>query len=215
MDRETGKITFKVGEPVIEPATETVIKVPATDAEKVYMEGDNEVKEITKYEVDENTGEIKETVTKEIIGTREKILPPVVEIPEYNKPISTNTPVDENGDLILPPTVDIPEYKGVISTNTPVDDNGELILPPIVDIPEYTGTISTNTPVDDNGKLILPPVVEKDDYKISEVKQDESKEEVTKEVKKSLPKTIATQGTAYVLGVLLGVSGLKFRRENK
>ena len=76
---------------------------------------------------------------------------PVLEVPEYTGPLSTNTPVDDNGNLILPPIVnDLPEYKGGAN---PVDA-------PINEKPEYTGPISTNTPVDDNGNLILPPVVD-------------------------------------------------------
>ena len=75
----------------------------------------------------------------------------VNEKPEYTGPLSTNTPVDENGNLILPPVVDeLPEFNGGAN---PIDS-------PVLDIPEYTGPISTNTPVDDNGNLILPPVVD-------------------------------------------------------
>lgn len=37
--------------------------------------------------------------------------PPVENKPEYKEPVSTNTPVDNNGDLITPPTVEKPEYK--------------------------------------------------------------------------------------------------------
>ena len=286
IDRETGKITSKVGEPIIEPSTETVIKVPATDAEKVYLEGDNEVKEITKYEVDENTGKIKETVTKEIIGTREKILPPVLEVPEYDKPISTNTPVDDNGELILPPVVEeLPTLKvGIIQ-----DKEGNVLDVIKVDeepkeIEGYTNTGKVETDKDGNKVYTyeknatssngteLPPVVEelpvlkvgiikdtegnvidvikfdeepkeiegytntgkvemdKDGNKVyiyEKVKQDNKKEEPKVEIpkvetpkqdntpKKDLPKTIATQSTAYVLGMLLGISGLKFTRDEK
>ena len=49
-------------------------------------------------------------------------------MPEYNGGVNpTEAPVNEK-----------PEYTGTLSTNTPVDDKGELVLPPVVeDLPEY------------------------------------------------------------------------------
>ena len=75
----------------------------------------------------------------------------VNEKPEYKGSLSTNTPVDDKGELVLPPTVnDLPEYNGGVN---PVNA-------PINEVPEYTGSLSTNTPVDENENPILPPVVE-------------------------------------------------------
>ena len=225
-------------------------------------------------------------MTKEIIGTREKILPPVLEVPEYDKPISTNTPVDDNGELILPPVVEeLPTLKvGIIQ-----DKEGNVLDVIKVDeepkeIEGYTNTGKVETDKDGNKVYTyeknatssngteLPPVVEelpvlkvgiikdtegnvidvikfdeepneiegytntgkvemdKDGNKVyiyEKVKQDNKKEEPKVEIpkvetpkqdntpKKDLPKTIATQSTAYVLGMLLGISGLKFTRDEK
>ena len=80
---------------------------------------------------------------------------PVVELPEYTDSLSTNTPIDENGNLILPPIVEeLPEFNGGVN---PVDA-------PTTEKPEYTETLSTNTPVDEDDNLILPPTVEKPEF---------------------------------------------------
>ena len=69
---------------------------------------------------------------------------------EKNPPVSTNTPIDDKGELVLPPTVnELPEYNGGAN---PIDS-------PVNEKPEYKGPLSTNTPVDDKGELVLPPVV--------------------------------------------------------
>ena len=73
---------------------------------------------------------------------------------EKNPPVSTNTPVDDNGNLILPPVLDKPEFNRGVNS----------IEPPVEEKPEYTGPLSTNTPIDENGNLILPPVIEKPEY---------------------------------------------------
>ena len=91
---------------------------------------------------------------------------------EYKEDVSTNTPIDENGNLIAPPTVEKPEYTGPVSTNTPVDDNGNLILPPVLDKPEFNrGVNSIEPPVEEkpkyNGSVnsTEPPVENKPEYK--------------------------------------------------
>ena len=69
---------------------------------------------------------------------------------EKNPPVSTNTPIDDKGELVLPPVVnELPEYNGGAN---PIDS-------PVNEKPEYKGPLSTNTPVDDKGELVLPPVV--------------------------------------------------------
>ena len=42
---------------------------------------------------------------------------------KYTESISTNTPVDEKGNLILPPSVDKSEYTNPLSINSPTDEN--------------------------------------------------------------------------------------------
>ena len=73
---------------------------------------------------------------------------------EKNPPVSTNTPVDDNGNLILPPVLDKPEFNRGVNS----------IEPPVEEKPEYKSTLSTNTPIDENENLILPPVEEKPKY---------------------------------------------------
>ena len=166
---ENGNITENVGNPVIVNPTETIIKVPAkTKVELIKNEGKT-IEKTTDYNVNPENGNITETVTEKIVSDNNPENPPVVnelpefnggvnpidspvlDIPEYTGPLSTNTPVDDNGNLILPPVVDdLPEYNGGVN---PIDS-------PVLDVPEYTSPISTNTPVDENGNLILPPVVD-------------------------------------------------------
>lgn len=93
--------------------------------------------------------ELNEKLNNKLIDT------PVVELPEYTDSLSTNTPIDENGNLILPPVVEeLPEFNGGVN---PVDA-------PTTEKPEYTERLSTNTPVDEDDNLILPPTVEKPEF---------------------------------------------------
>ena len=166
---KTGNITENVGNPVIVNPTETIIKVPAKTKVELIKNGGKTIEKTTDYNVNPENGNITETVTEKIVSDNNPENPPIVnelpefnggvnpidspieEKPEYTGPLSTNTPVDDNGNLILPPVVDdLPEYNGGVN---PIDS-------PVLDVPEYTGPISTNTPVDDNGNLILPPVVD-------------------------------------------------------
>ena len=70
--------------------------------------------------------------------------------PEYKELVSTNTPVDDNGNLIAPPVLDKPEFNRGVNS----------IEPPVEEKPEYKEPVSINTPVDENGNQILPPVVD-------------------------------------------------------
>ena len=176
-------ITKYKGNDTLELNKQVVEKDGKTDGVKLVQVGtkptittierDNkQIKQTTTYIVNEDTGKLTPNTTEEIIGdvkptTSNGIEAPLTfELPEYTKPISTNTPINENGNLILPPTVEKLDYTGTLSTNIPVDDNGELILPPIQNKEEYTQPISTNTPVDKDENLILPPIVNMPEYKV-------------------------------------------------
>ena len=169
VDPKTGEITENVGNPVVVNPTETIIKVPAKTKIELIKNGGKTIEKTTTYDVNPENGNITENVTEKIVSDNNPENPPVVnELPEFNGGVNPlDAPVNEK-----------PEYTGPLSTNTPVDENGNLILPPIVDElpefngsanptdslvnekPEYTGPLSTNTPVDENGNLILPPVVD-------------------------------------------------------
>ena len=170
-----GNNTLELNKQVVEKDGKTdgvkLIQV-GTKPTVTTIERDNkQIKQTTTYIVNEDTGALTPNTTEEIIGdvkptTSNGIEAPLTfELLEYTQPISTNTPIDENGDLILPPVVDKLEYTGTLSTNTPVDDNGEVILPPIYNKEEYNQSISTNTPVDTDDNLILPPIVDIPEYK--------------------------------------------------
>ena len=213
-----GNDTLELNKQVVEKDGKTdgvkLIQV-GTKPTVTTIERDNkQIKQTTTYIVNEDTGELTPNTTEEIIGNVKPTTsngtesPLTYEIPEYTKPISTNTPIDENDDLILPPTIDKLEYTGTLSTNTPVDDDGELILPPTyhkeeytqplstntpvdkddnlilpptVEIPEYTKPISTKTPVDENGDLILPPIVDTTEYKDDIVNESQKDKKDIKE----------------------------------
>ena len=228
---KTGEITEKVSSPLIRvPLRNKVIYVPAKDEIEIIKEEGKTIERTTSYDVDSKTGKLIPKVTDKVItslisnpnnsdetNTPNKvdnpsvvndkleytgplstntpiddkgdlITPPIVEKPEYKESISTNTPVDEKGDLITPPIVEKPEYKESISTNTPVDEKGDLITPPIVEKPEYKESISTNTPVDEKGDLITPPIVEKPEYKSdsTETSKDKTTKEETDKTKEEL-----------------------------
>ena len=69
--------------------------------------------------------------TPEFNGSINSDEPPVENKPEYTEPVSTNTPVDNNGDLILPPTVnELPEYnENINSKEIQVNETSEHIVP--------------------------------------------------------------------------------------
>ena len=54
------------GQPVIEPSTSTVVKVPAKDEVEYLKEGDDVVKKTTSYQVNSSTGALTPTVRKDI-----------------------------------------------------------------------------------------------------------------------------------------------------
>lgn len=190
LNEETGEITPVESEPVIVNPTKTIIKVAAKDKVEIIKSNDKTIQRTTTYDVNPETGEITiSSVTDKLISTNTPLIPnpegadlPKVpekntnDKPEYTKPISTNSPTNDNGNLILPPVVEKPEFNRAVNfTEPPVSDKLEYNKPIennekpseslINEKPEYTGPLSTNTPVDENGNLILPPVLEKPEYK--------------------------------------------------
>ena len=79
---KTGEVIPTVHEPVITPATETVVKVAAKDKVVFSKEGNKVVKTTTTYTVDPTNGNVSETSAKETIsedGAKDKIVTEVVE----------------------------------------------------------------------------------------------------------------------------------------
>ena len=86
---EDGSLIPNVGEPVIVPATETVVKVPAKDEVKYIKKGNDVVKEMTTYTVNPKNGTLTPTVTEEIVlkdGTKNTVVVTAIESPiRYEK----------------------------------------------------------------------------------------------------------------------------------
>ena len=150
---------------------------------------------------------------------------------EYTGPLSTNTPVDDKGELVLPPVInELPEYKGGTNpADAPINEKPEYnggvnsIEPPVNEKPEYTSPLSTNTPVDDNGKLVLPPIVDKlPEYKEPTleipdlntnkeiIKSEIPKEETSKE--RELPNTNSGSILASLVSSIIGTLGLGYKK---
>ena len=229
-----GNDTLELNKQVVEKDGKTdgvkLIQV-GTKPTVTTIERDNkQIKQTTTYIVNEDTGELTPNTIEEIIGDVKPTTSngdeksPIYEIPEYTKPISTNIPIDENGELILPPIHNKEEYTQPISTNTPVDKDENLSLPPIVNIPAYKDDIVNETqkgtkeklePKDSNKQT--PSEI----YHQSDKKQDVVKDTGNTEVdnnnvvqKQVLPKTNAFYNTHYVLGLLLSAIGLKQNKKD-
>ena len=138
---ENGNVTSNIKENVIASVDEE-IEIGLKSKVEIVTENGQKIERTTKYELDENTGNISKKIENKILNDSK------------GKIISTNTPIDENGNLILPPVLDKHEFNGTVNSTEP----------PIEEKPEYTGPVSTNTPIDDKGELITPPVVEKQEF---------------------------------------------------
>ena len=223
---ENGNVTSNVKEDVTNSINEEIEVGLKTKVEIVNEDG-KRIERTTEYELDENTGKVTPKVSDKIL---DNIIPPVLDVPEYTGPLSTNTPVDDNGNLILPPVVDelpefnggvnpidspvldVPEYTGPISTNTPVDDNGDLILPPIVEKPEFNGGVNS----------IEPPVEEKPEYKLPDKPKEEPVKETSKEEtkvedkkEKELPNTNSTSILTTLVSSVIGTLGLGYKSKRR
>ena len=212
-DGELGEETF---EEIVQDSIDTIVKIGTKPKVQYNTKGKNVIKTTTTYTVNEKTGEVTEHKTSEVVDTLEGLMPPTIDKDEYNGNISTNTPIDEDGNLVLPPVVEIPEYKGTLSTNTPIDANGDLILPPVVDVPEHKEPSNNTQPINDNNqkpnKLEEPQNIQQPNNdntnNTSEVKDNKVSQ------KQALPKTNALHNTSYILGLLLSTIGLKRNKKD-
>ena len=77
VNENTGAVEEHVGEPVITPATNTVVKVAAKDKVTYKKQGDNVVKTTTVYTVNPENGNITEVSTDEVTqpnGAKDKVV---------------------------------------------------------------------------------------------------------------------------------------------
>ena len=121
-----------------------IVEVPRENSlffEKIPVKTISDVKELYKTRFKHlNTGKNDEYSTYRVQSQYEK------------KVISINTPLISNPNGNDEPELNTnnnPEYKELVSTNTPVDENGNQILPPVVDeLPEFNGGVNpVNAPV--------------------------------------------------------------------
>lgn len=228
---ENGNITSNVKENVIASVDEE-LEIGLKTKTEIITEDGKKIEIITKYELDENTGNISKKIENKILNdSKDKI-------------ISTNTPVDDNGNQILPPVLEKleyngsvnsieppveekPEYTGPVSTNTPIDDKGELITPPVVEKPEFNGNVnSAEPPIVDKPEYKeekeTPEVLDKPEYKLQDKTKEEPvkgtiKEEIKVEDKKEkeLPNTNSTSVIVGFVSSLIGTLGLGYKSKRR
>ena len=251
----TGELTNPSStENVITPMQPKTIKVGTKPKIETIKNNNQTIERTTNYTVDEKTGELTETITDKLISINTPLISNpnepnspdnpdlnTNEKPEYTGPVSTNTPVDDNGNLILPPVLDKSEFnRGVNSIEPPVIEkpeyNGSVnsTEPTVENKPEYKEPVSTNTTSDNNGDLILPPAVNdlpehNENTNSKEIQVNETSEhivpsnnltannETTKEDKKErkLPNTNSTSILTTLVSSVIGTLGLAYKSKRR
>ena len=120
-----GRLIPHEGQPVINPSTPTVVKVPAKDKVEYLKEGDNVVKKTTTYAVNASTGTLTPTVRKDITspnGTKATVVvTPLQPSVRYEKD-ATRAKVEANVT-----TAGTPGTRTVTTTYTVNPTDGRLI----------------------------------------------------------------------------------------
>ena len=120
-----GRLIPHEGQPVINPSTPTVVKVPAKDKVEYLKEGDNVVKKTTTYAVNASTGTLTPTVRKDITspnGTKATVVvTPLQPSVRYEKD-ATRAKVEANVT-----TAGTPGTRTVTTTYTVNPTDGSLI----------------------------------------------------------------------------------------
>ena len=128
---ENGNLIPREGQPVVVPATETVVKVPAKDEKKYIKKGNDVVKEMTTYTVNPTNGTLTPTVTEEVVKTDEPLSP---EVPKNNKELIENTeekiPVEVNKESKINSET-IERNTNKLEGFNPIASEKELVLPVI------------------------------------------------------------------------------------
>ena len=128
---ENGELIPREGQPVVVPATETIVKVPAKDEEKYIKKGNDVVKEMTTYTVNAKDGTLTPTVTEEVVKKDEPLSP---EVPKSNKGLNENAeekiPVEVNKESKINSET-IERNTNKIEGFNPIASEKELVLPVI------------------------------------------------------------------------------------
>ena len=128
---ENGNLIPREGQPVVVPATETVVKVAAKDEKKYIKKGNDVVKEVTTYTVNPEDGTLTPTVTEEVVKKDEPLSP---EVPKNNKELIENTeekiPVEVNKESKINSET-IERNINKIERFNPIASEKELVLPVI------------------------------------------------------------------------------------
>ena len=131
VDPENGNLIPREGQPVVVPATETVVKVPAKDEKKYIKKGNDVVKEITTYTVNPEDGTVTPIVTEEVVKKDEPLSP---EVQKNNKELIENTeekiPVEVNKESKINSET-IERNTNKIEGFNPIASEKELVLPVI------------------------------------------------------------------------------------
>ena len=131
VDPESGNLIPREGQPVVVPATETVVKVPAKDEKKYIKKGNDVVKEMTTYTVNPEDGTLTPTVTEEVVKTDEPLSP---EVPKNKKELIENTeekiPVEVNKESKINSKT-IERNTNKLEGFNPIASEKELVLPVI------------------------------------------------------------------------------------
>ena len=126
---ENGELIPREGQPVVVPATETVVKVAAKDEEKYIKKGNDVVKEMTTYTVNPTNGTLTPTVTEEVVKKDEALSP---EVPKNNKELIENTeekiPVEVNKESKIT-TEMVEKVRNKIQGFNPITSEKEVALP--------------------------------------------------------------------------------------
>ena len=129
VDPESGNLIPREGQPVVVPATETVVKVPAKDEKKYIKKGNDVVKEMTTYTVNPEDGTLTPTVTEEVVKTDEPLSP---EVPKNKKELIENTeekiPVEVNKESKINSKT-IERNTNKLERFNPIASEKELVLP--------------------------------------------------------------------------------------
>ena len=170
VDPKTGTISESDKTERTEEPTDTVVTIGTKPKVELIKDGDKTIERTTRYKVNEDTGEVVTTTTDKLLSSNgEGVLPPVVEVPEFNGGVNG----DLDGNAV---THDLPEYTGPLAGNGLTGD-GEIVEPPILDIPEYTGPLAGNGLTGD-GEIVEPPILNVPEFDLNKLPKEEPKQEV-------------------------------------
>ena len=121
---------------VVVPSKSTVVKVPAKDEVEYLKDGDDIVKKTTTYEVNESTGNLIQTVRKDITspnGVKSKVVTKIIPVTIRYEADKTkdvgNTTVTNNGSegKIVTTSTLVNETNGTVTDGTPVVSRTEMV----------------------------------------------------------------------------------------